>query len=352
MTEPRPRPRPKQLLQVQTTFRHGSRTPMGFFGVGKDLTNFTEEEQNLSIFEPILCNFNIFFPGSGKPFDINKVPRNYTGESQVPLPGGGLHGALTQVGMQQALLLGRELGDRYVGTLLPKSWSEARRLVTARSTFTQRTLKTARGVLSGMYPSDAKSGNMDVEIDLSGTPEHQVYHRSSCQKLKWIFAESMKIHASDSRLQSLKNVLRQKTVQWSHSEPIWEIISARDQYACREAEGKTIHPDVEAIDRELNVEAALQMHKTFTGEGVVGEGEALRLSIGRMVAVILDTMEKPDGKLHLYSGHDWTVTPLLLTACRFDEPETHLWPPFCSNISFETWSDREDDANKLSYWGS
>ena len=127
MTEPRPRPRPKQLLQVQTTFRHGSRTPMGFFGVGKDLTNFTEEEQNLSIFEPILCNFNIFFPVSGKPFDINKVPRNYTGESQVPLPGGGLHGALTQVGMQQALLLGSELGDRYVGTLLPKSWSEARR---------------------------------------------------------------------------------------------------------------------------------------------------------------------------------------------------------------------------------
>lgn len=327
---------------------------MGKFGIGSDLTNFTAEEQNLTIFEPLLCNFNVFFPGSGKPVDISTVPRNYSGESQEPLPGGGMTGALTQVGMQQALSLGGELSNRYVGVgkLLPNCWTEAKRLVTARSTFTQRTLKTARGVLSGLYPADAKSGRMDAEIDLSGAPEHQVYHRSSCAKLKWIFSECMRRQAMDSRLASMREILRRDTVQWSHDEPIWEVISARDQYACREAEGKDIHSSVMAIDHELNVEAALAMHKTFTGDGVVGADEALRLSIGRMVAVIIDTMEKPDGKLHLYSGHDWTVTPLLLTSCRHDDPSTHLWPPFCSNISFETWSDRGDDKMKLPYWGT
>ena len=352
--------RPKKLLQVQTTFRHGSRTPMGYFGVGKYLTNFTSTEQDLSIFTSILPNTNVYFPTSIFPIDQTRVPRNYTGESSDPLPGGGLTGALTRIGMKQAIALGTELKQRYVdgnGTtstntnLLPSAWKEASRLITTRSTYTKRTLATARGVLSGLFPLDAKSGLMSVDIELSGQPEHQVFHRSSCDKLKHVFSECMKTHVADKSLHQIKTLLRNENIKWSHQEKYWEIISARDQFACREAEGKPIPPEILAIDHELNLAATRTMHQIFTGEGILGQTETLRMSIGRMLTVIMDTIEKPDGKIHLYSGHDWTVTPLLLTVCRLNAPETKMWPPFCSNISFELWSDREDDV-QLPYWGT
>ena len=347
----KPNPHPKKLLQVQTTFRHGARTPMGYFGVGKYLTHFTAEEQDLTHFNHLLCHTQAFFPATGHPIDFTKVPRNYIGEVNTPLPGGGLTGNLTRVGMQQALQLGQELKARYTG-FIPETWKVAQRLVTVRSTYTKRTLATARGVLSGMFPVDAKAGHMTADIDLSGSPEHQVYHRYSCTKLQHIFQRCMTEHSQDPTLDAVRVVLRHPSVQWSNAEKDWEIISARDQYACREAENKPIPPEIVELDQALNAAAAKAMHNVFIGRGVVGEQEALRLSIGRMMTVIMDTIEKPDGKIHLYSGHDWTVTPLLLTACRLDEPLTKLWPPFCSNISFELWSEREDDAERLPYWGT
>lgn len=349
--------RKRRLLQVQTTFRHGARTPMGTFGVGKYLSNFTKEEQDLSIYKNILCTSNVYLPFSTTPIDINQVPRNYVGESNDPLPGGGFSGNLTRIGMRQALDLGRELGQRYANgeknSLLPTNFSSAVRLIQVRSTYTRRTLATARGVLSGMFPKDASSGLMKIDIDLSGRPEHQVYHRGSCKKLKQIFYKCMENHRKDVSMKKFRNILRDPRIQWSHDEQIWEIISARDQYACREAENKEIPPEIKKIGSALNHAAAKTMHEIFTGKNVVGQQEALRLGIGRMVNVIMDTMDKPDGKLYLYSGHDWTVTPLLLTSCRNGIPETLSWPPFCSNISFELWSDRDDDQEeKIAYWAT
>ena len=45
------------------------------------------------------------------------------------------------------------------------------------------------------------------------------------------------------------------------------------------------------------------------------------------------------------SGHDWSVTPLLMCLVARDDPNLSHWPPFCSNIVFELWSTREADAS-------
>ena len=65
-----------------------------------------------------------------------------------------------------------------------------------------------------------------------------------------------------------------------------------------------------------------------------------------MVTHIAETLERPDGTLHLYSGHDWTVSPLLMCVAKHDEPMLDGWPPFCANIAFELWSSREDDYDE------
>ena len=81
-------------------------------------------------------------------------------------------------------------------------------------------------------------------------------------------------------------------------------------------------------------------------------------AVGRHLAFIVDTLERPDGKLHLHSGHDWTVGPLKLAVGPWADQillngpgqqagfihEAERWPAFCSNIAFELWSAREDDA--------
>ena len=71
-----------------------------------------------------------------------------------------------------------------------------------------------------------------------------------------------------------------------------------------------------------------------------------------MIGRILDTLGRPDGALHLYSGHDWTVTPLLMAVCRDDEPRLSRWPGFCTSIAFELWSVDPADAGPPAHWPS
>ena len=72
--------------------------------------------------------------------------------------------------------------------------------------------------------------------------------------------------------------------------------------------------------------------------------QALRLGIGRLLAHIVATLDHPDGKLHLYSGHDWTVGPLLMCLCPQTEPLLQAWPPFCAELALELWSDETELA--------
>ena len=72
--------------------------------------------------------------------------------------------------------------------------------------------------------------------------------------------------------------------------------------------------------------------------------QALRLGIGRLLAHIVATLDHPDGKLHLYSGHDWTVGPLLMCLCPASEALLKTWPPFCAELAVELWSDETEAA--------
>jgi hypothetical protein len=109
---------------------------------------------------------------------------------------------------------------------------------------------------------------------------------------------------------------------------------------------------VEAIAFELDVASAKQMHKIFeasaehTSAPETTRRESLRLIIGRLWTHVLDTMARPDGALHLLSGHDWSVSPLLMCIVTHDDALLQHWPPFCSNLAFELWSTREADCRE------
>ena len=115
-----------------------------------------------------------------------------SGHPWPDLPGGGIAGALTRTGLLQTFQLGTELRRRYVDErtttpgvavgrqyLLPARWSNdtSGQLVQVRSTKTRRTVESARGVLSGLYPEAARDteNRMKVQTFVPSRPSTYIY---------------------------------------------------------------------------------------------------------------------------------------------------------------------------------
>lgn len=124
------------------------------------------------------------------------------------------------------------------------------------------------------------------------------------------------------------------------------LLKYRDWYSCLRAAGKPIPSVLRFMGQLLDGASARFMQTIYEGGAAWGEtpqqtrSEALRLAIGRMMSHIVEKLERPDGTLYLYSGHDWTVSPLLLCLVLPSEELLDEWPPFCSNLAIELWSSR------------
>jgi hypothetical protein len=82
---------------------------------------------------------------------------------------GGCHlGQLSDLGMAQALELGVKLRERYVPALLPPDALPAAPHVAVRSSNLQRTVATATGVLTGLFPNAVGSSPAEVRVAPDG----------------------------------------------------------------------------------------------------------------------------------------------------------------------------------------
>ena len=233
-----------KLLQVQSTFRHGARTPME--DMGERPVEWTAAEQR-AYTRPAgpqqYCAVSLLHAGSTQPVDAlahfcgGHSWRDSWMSSSSSLNGGGVPGILTNVGLAQANALGASLRSRYVdpaaqgeadvgrARLLPASWEAARGLVAARSTLVERTVFTvsglalsltpnpnpnphpnpqphpnphphqASGVLAGLYPTEAAAGTMEAEVALNvprgagDAEEFMVINVQRCPRLKALFRQ-------------------------------------------------------------------------------------------------------------------------------------------------------------------
>ena len=357
--------KPLRLIQVHTAFRHGARTPMN--DLGKQPVHWTLEEQDKTSFS--LAQFTLYQPGNGSPIPRTSIQKNLYAKDEKTLLGGGYPGALTKNGMQMAIDLGTELRKRYVdveakenkdvrdGYLLPCTWSYARKLVNVQSTKTERTIETAQGLISGLFPNYLKGEENKFDIMFSGPSEYMVLNPKSCKKLQLHFAEG-KLLSTQNRTDDDKKaieIVENHSDGWVRDDEQWKLVSYRDQLLCRAAEHKAIPKHIVEISDMLDDGAQRQMEHIFEGGADFVENsearrtEALKLGIGRMLTQIVDRMDRPDKMYHLYSGHDWTVSPLFM--CVAGKGATHAWPPFCSNITFEVWSAKEEDE-VIEHWAN
>ena len=366
-----------RLVQVQAIFRHGARTPVNDDGCNVDDTRCTWEPAETDKAHERRAHLALYRPGSGDPID--PAERFAQGSSSRSLIGGGRPGGLTCVGAQQAYELGDELRARYVDAdattsagvrrdrLLPAGWERARRLVAARSTCVERTVYTCAGVLGGLFPELCESAPA-VEVALNAADgtndagEYMVLNDAQSPLLHLLFQQGLALstkHLDTEQRAVIAEV--EAATGWRIDRDEWKLITYRDVYACRRAAGKPVPAALageSSLAARLDAATAVQMHHIFEGGAAFVPREtphdgplaamdeastraaALRLTIGRLWSRILDQLSKPDGTLHLMSGHDWSVSPLLMCILRRDDPLFGHWPPFLLNLAIELWSTR------------
>ena len=336
-----------RLLQCTCIVRHGARTPVSDSALSpKDSCEWSVEDTR----KPSLgVKAALIQHGTGDVLDPAQVfavsesafmPGGF--EPAKTLDGGAVPGALTRIGLQQAYELGGELRERYVDKqattsgevrpeyLLPYGWERARRLVATRSTFVERTVYTATGIIAGMWPSDASAGSLAVDIATNGSmttfggSEFMLLNTKGCERLQELFKQGLGL-STGHRDAEQQRVLRavEAATGWDVSVEAWKLIAYRDWVACRRACGKPLPAGVDGpLASALDRAAQKQMHQIFEGGAPftthpeATRTESLRLTIGRLWSYILGTLDRPDGSFHLLSGHDWTVGPLLACVAR------------------------------------
>jgi hypothetical protein len=259
--------------------------------------------------------------------------------------------------MEQAVSLGRELGYKYCGTLVPTSWQSASPLVYVRSTETERTVETAQGVLSGMFPEVHASPSLFFPVFVKAEDESEwgvATFGGWCPRLKAIVKSALDhlsepSHEHQSFLEELTEHLDFKVPE--HLPKYFRLDIYRDHLACRHAHGKELPDGSEKVSGDiverLNDAGAARAFALFSGAGFAPPDDATRLQAGRMMHILMKNLGAHRDKMHkllLYSGHDWTIIMLLLCIDpRAFDSRSRRWPKFCSSLVFELWEDTSGD---------
>jgi hypothetical protein len=361
---PAPEPRRRlRLRQAQVCFRHGARTPYRDVESAPRIRWEPDEVESKRRLDLAAIVVQPRSDATGLPVgaplsaaEVEQIDLHFHPE---PLDGGAKAARLTRVGMEQAVALGRELRAQYA-QLVPQEWPLAQPMVLVRSTETERTIETAQGVLSGLFPG-AITPEHPALVFIKAAQDKEwalpTFGRS-CPRLQHLFQRAAKRlaapEAPEARrlLAELQRHLDLAVPRDEHG--AFTLSVYRDQLACRHVHGKAMPhgtADVgDALER-LNRSDAEHLLQLFSGGDADTRDEATRLVAGRMLhrmVLALEGKAEQDRRLILYSAHDWSVAMLLL--CLDPDganPRGRIWPKFCASLAVECWEDEQDPRQRF-----
>lgn len=275
---------------------------------------------------------------NGQPRPLNEEDRAQISQRY---PGGCSKGELTLQGQRQALDFGQWLRWRYIkdAPFLPREHQEG--ALSARTTNYARTIATLQGVLTGLYPSLREPVTAVTTSDID---EIMYANVKACARLKSLITSLSKEHKDSTAplavdVVEAQGVLRQ--VLGLNPEDMINFVDLHDAITSASAHGKQLPVALQSpqIQRMVEQQATKRLLSVLAPHAESGkQAEVLRLSMGRLIQLMIQNMEeaaaeKPTAKMHLYSGHDSTILPLLVALGK-EEPH---WPPYLSHLVFELW---------------
>jgi len=265
-------------------------------------------------------------------------------------------GQLTPTGKESQYNLGKWIRDRYSGFLSTDYNPDE---IYIRSTDVDRTLMSALSNLAGLYPPDEEQ-KFNTKLDWQPIPVHTVPQTED---------DLLSSHASCPRFEQLQKEIEQGEFMkniYSKNRELFEYISKNagdnitdivhldyvyDTLLIENLHNMTLPEWTKSIFPGGKFEELRDLSftiDTFTHElKRLKGGPFLNELVGHIHQVKEGTLDPPDRKMFMYSGHDTTVAPILHTLGVFDIKA----PPFASMIIIELF-DRSGLFVRVSYRNS
>lgn len=331
-----------ELVQVQILFRHGSRTPFTFTSglteatydraIGLDLPETKVPVQVVNII-------------SGKPAGASPMERDFR---ELRLKGGCRAAVLTTVGQKEMLTLGRKIRATYLEPLNITSYSPD--IVRIRSTHIERTIKSLRCVLVGIFGRIDLTKNGPLKLPVKDIWDEDIFpNKLSCPSLR--LAVNMTLANLDT-IPDYHSDKRKMLEALGQPNGHLDFSCLKDDASSRVAHGKPYPAVLEPFKEMIEKRSAQVLRAVTTGriEGSPPRDDVLMMSIGRLLHSLLAQMEdvvagvvKP--RMYLYAGHDTTLIPILevLNMSHF------RWPPFGASLVLELYRSRDTTVTTKYY---
>ncbi|OZJ05205.1 hypothetical protein BZG36_02461 [Bifiguratus adelaidae] len=277
--------------------------------------------------------------------------------TKTPIKGDGacFYGQLTNVGRHSMSKLGENLRQIYVDRLhyLPETWSPNTLLI--RSTDYSRTHDSVIQLVSGgLYPEGTRGKDFEVQVYTRERDMEILYPNPNCKRLRVLAKE---FHAAVAK--EFDPTFKKAASAWkdfvsevsldSHpsASGLLDTIYAAKAHGIPLPKGL----DDEQLFRELESSVTAEWFR-----GYEENAEMRRLGMGPLLGAMREHMVNkvegksgnlhPDTKAAIYSGHDTTVAPLVISLGGFDG----RWPPFSSSVVIELLQDTTQSTSSWTSW--
>lgn len=332
-----------ELKLVQVIFRHGARTPL------KPIPHNEQVEWSPRLLEaPQHTQFNYRVTDLvGGPKPHSPFEERYRSNK---LKGGTFPGQLTTVGMQQMFSLGARLRRDYVEEqrFLSPAFEPAE--VYVRSTNIVRNLESTRCLLAGLFQQQ-QEGPVTIVTDEA---EREILYPNyqGCKGLKHLTSGRISGASSQPGMtDELKKLQRDLHIDRSKHVDFFLLL---DNLLAEQVHGFPFSVQYESHLLQSE-QRAIDIVTYIMGPN---KREALRLSVGPFLYALqgnmLETARRSTHgtaprKLFLYSTHDVTLIPLLISLGIFDQK----WPPYAADITVELYQHKRSKEwfTRLTYNG-
>ncbi|KAF0687641.1 Aste57867_20625 [Aphanomyces stellatus] len=315
------------LRHVMLVFRHGDRSPI-LPRLGKNIV-MDDAEKEFWAERLVTADHEKILDKMAKPAGLTKTDPPPT--NGLLIGGGWPNGYLTQLGAEQMTAHGKAMRAKYAAFLADATPDD----IYVRSTNVPRTIRSAQSVLYGMFPEHLHSDEIFIHLDpncrLSMGKQMDYFNMSTKLKDRRHESPVADIEALEKHVAAAAGLDDGEDVKWSF---LREILVCRKAHAFPFPDGIT--DDVLEKTMEHN---AWEWHATLTKKPFLQESFAGGV---HEVMGYLHTakQEASKHKLTVLSGHDDTLTALLV-ALQLSKPGVaHLMPSYGSMIVFELWQSK------------